>query len=67
MRTAEEAWPHFRGWRVNYEAASYKLAYALDAVPARWSGPRRHGFAPFEPRSYTNRTPEHPDGAPILS
>jgi hypothetical protein len=66
-RTAEEAWPHFRGWRVNYEVASYKLAYVLDAVPARWSGPRRHGFAPFEPRSYTNRTPEHPDGAPILS
>ena len=25
-RTAEEAWPHFRGWRVNYEAAACKLA-----------------------------------------
>ncbi|MCX5316011.1 hypothetical protein [Streptomyces sp. NBC_00154] len=40
-RTAEEAWPHFRDWRVNYEATAYKLAAALDAVPARWSGPRR--------------------------
>ena len=25
-RSAEEAWPHFRGWRVNYEAAAYALA-----------------------------------------
>jgi hypothetical protein len=63
-RTAEEAWPHFRGWRVNYEAAAYKLAAGLDAVPARWSGPRRHERGPFEPRRLTNRTPEHPDGQP---
>jgi hypothetical protein len=40
-RTPEEAWKHFRGWRVNYEAIAYALAYRLDAVPARWSGPRR--------------------------
>ena len=64
-RTAEEAWPHFRGWRINYEAAAYKLAAGLDAVPARWSGPRRHGWGPFEPRRLTNRTPEHPDGQPV--
>ncbi len=63
-RTAEEAWPHFRGWRVNYEAAAYKLAAGLDAVPARWSGSRRHGWGPFEPPRLTNRTPEHPDGQP---
>jgi hypothetical protein len=61
-RTAEEAWPHFRGWRVNYEAAAHKLAWGLDAVPARWSGPRRHEWGAFEPRRLTNRTPEHPDG-----
>ena len=61
-RTAEEAWPHFRGWRVNYEAAAYKLALILDAVPARWSGPRRHHWGPMEPRTLANRTPEHPDG-----
>jgi hypothetical protein len=61
-RTAEEAWPHFRGWRVNYEAAACKLALGLDAVPARWSGPRRHEWGPFEPRRLTNRTPEHPEG-----
>ncbi len=63
-RTAEEAWPHFRGWRINYEAAAYKLASGLDAVPARWSGPRRHEWGPFEPRRLVNRTPEHPDGQP---
>ena len=63
-RTAEEAWPHFRGWRINYEAAAYKLASGLDVVPARWSGPRRHEWGPFEPRGLINRTPEHPDGQP---
>jgi hypothetical protein len=63
-RTAEEAWPHFRGWRINYEAAAYKLASGLDAVPARWSGPRRNEWAPFEHRTLINRTPEHPDGEP---
>jgi hypothetical protein len=66
-RTAEEAWPHFRGWRVNYEAATYLLASGLDVVPARWSGPRRHGWGPIEPRVLANRTPEHPDGQPVRS
>lgn len=40
-RTADEAWIHFRGWRVNYEEAAYGLAALLDAPPALWSGPRR--------------------------
>ncbi|MBV8463789.1 MAG: hypothetical protein JO368_10870 [Acidimicrobiales bacterium] len=40
-RSAEEAWPHFRGWRVNYESVAYALASNLDAPPARWTGPRR--------------------------
>lgn len=26
-RTAAQAWPHFRGWRVNYEALAYELAW----------------------------------------
>ncbi|MGW2066605.1 hypothetical protein ACWCO9_39465 [Streptomyces sp. NPDC001937] len=38
---ADKAWPHFRGWRVNYEELAYRFAYLLDAVPAPWSGPRR--------------------------
>ena len=62
-RTAEQAWPHFRGWRVNYEAAAYALAYELDAVPARWAGPRRSGDDPLEPLRPANRTPEQPNGA----
>jgi len=41
-RTAEEAWPHFRGWRVNYEEIAYRLADRTVAPPAPWSGPRRH-------------------------
>ncbi len=41
-RTPEEAWPDFVGWRVNYEQAAYAIARAVDAVPAMWSGPRRH-------------------------
>jgi hypothetical protein len=41
-RSAEEAWPHFRGWRVNYEELAYHLADHTVAPPAPWSGPRRH-------------------------
>ena len=41
-RSAEEAWPHFRGWRVNYEHVVYALADHLTAPPAPWSGVRRH-------------------------
>jgi len=61
-RSAADAWPHFRGWRVNYEAAAYALAAELDAVPARWSGPRRTGDAPVDPRRPPNRTPQAPGG-----
>jgi len=60
-RSAAQAWPHFRGWRVNYEAAAYALAAEVDAVPARWSGPRRTGDAPIEPLRPPNRTPQTPD------
>ena len=37
------------GWRVNYEQAAYAVAYALDVVPALWSGPRRHLRPPIPP------------------
>ncbi|MHB8555075.1 MAG: hypothetical protein ACYDCB_05370 [Candidatus Dormibacteria bacterium] len=40
-RSAEEAWPHFRGWRVNYESIAYRLASLVDAPPGPWSGTRR--------------------------
>jgi len=61
----EEAWPDFVGWRVNYEEAAYAIAYAIDAVPALWSGPRRwknwKPIAPFRPslgRPPNGRTPK---------
>jgi hypothetical protein len=48
-RPSEKAWLDFVGWRVNYEAAAYALARAIDAPPALWSGPRRHPLAPIPP------------------
>jgi hypothetical protein len=45
-RSPEDAWPDFVGWRVNYEQAAFAIAYAVDAVPALWSGPRRHKGTP---------------------
>jgi hypothetical protein len=56
-RTTAEAWPHFRGWRVNYESIAYTLAYATDAVPSLWSGPRRWAHEPMAPRRPANRRP----------
>ncbi len=66
QRTPDEAWPHFQGWRVNYESIAYRLAYNLDVVPAAWSGPRRSGEPPLAPQLVINRTPEKPEGAPPL-
>jgi hypothetical protein len=56
-RTAEEAWPHFRGWRVNYDVAALSLARALDAPPALWSGSRRWPSVPTPPKRPAARTP----------
>ena len=56
-REAAEAWPHFRGWRVNYEALAYALAYRTDQVPAPWSGPRRWGTETIPVQRPTLRAP----------
>jgi hypothetical protein len=48
-RSSEEAWLDFVGWRVNYEAAAYAIARAIDAPPALWSGPRRHPIPVIPP------------------
>ncbi|MGO8872138.1 MAG: hypothetical protein ACLQPH_12195 [Acidimicrobiales bacterium] len=62
-RTAEEAWPDFRGWRVNYETIAYHLADRLTAPPAPWSGTRRHlRFGPVAPRRPPQRAPGLLDG-----
>jgi hypothetical protein len=60
-RTAAQAWPHFRGWRVNYEDAAYGLAKHIDAVPARWSGTRRREDQPIPPVRPVNRQPTTTD------
>ena len=60
-RTPEEAWPHFRGWRVNYESVAYALADVISAPPGPWSGPRTNlpGME-IIPQRPANRTPEDP-------
>ena len=56
-RTPEEAWPDFRGWRINYEAVAYALIDRLDAVPGPWTGVRSNGDAKIEPIRPPNRLP----------
>ena len=62
-RTPEEAWAHFRGWRVNYESIAYYLADEIIVVPSLWSGPRTYikssQIPPFRP---VQRSPERPEG-----
>jgi hypothetical protein len=59
-RNADDAWPDFKGWRVNYEALAYALARRHDAVPAMWSGPRDWPAEPIPP----DRPPHRQPGAP---
>jgi hypothetical protein len=56
-RGTEEAWPHFQGWRVNYEAIAYELCRRCDAVPALWTGPRDFPTTPIPPRRPADRRP----------
>jgi len=56
-REPEEAWAHFRGWRVNYETLAYTLAYRIDAVAAPWSGPRRTQRQVLAVRTPVDRQP----------
>ncbi len=52
-RTPGGAWPHFRGWRVNYEGIAWALADLVAAPPGPWSGPRSAvlgaSFVPLRP------------------
>jgi hypothetical protein len=65
-RSLEDAWPEFVGWRVNYEAAAYAIAYRVNAPPALWSGSRRWPEAPIPPvRPQTRRvTKKSPPASP---
>ena len=63
-RSAEEAWPDFHGWRVNYEESMYHLTDRLTAPPAKWSGTRRHlREAAVEPHRPPHRRPGSEDAA----
>jgi hypothetical protein len=66
QRTAAEAWPHFKGWRVNYEHSAYALAEAIDAVPAAWSGPRNPSLPTIMPARPQNRMPGGRTGRPVV-
>lgn len=57
-RTTEQAWPHFRGWRVNYDVPALALARRLDAPPALWSGTRRWRSRPLPPERPASRLPK---------
>jgi hypothetical protein len=60
-RSPEEAWPHFRGWRVNYEATAYAVADAVSAPPGPWSGQRsRLAGITIEPQRPADRRPGDP-------
>ena len=48
-RDPADAWPDFVGWRLNYEEPAYRVAYAVDAVHALWSGPRAFAGEPIPP------------------
>ncbi|MFF4921375.1 hypothetical protein ACFY4B_12405 [Kitasatospora sp. NPDC001261] len=56
-RPVEDAWAHFHGWRVNYEALAYELARRSDAVPALWTGPRDFRAPVIPPSRPTDRRP----------
>jgi hypothetical protein len=58
-RSREEAWDHFRGWRVNFEAIAYRLADVLAAPPAPWTPPRSVGgeVANLYPKRPVDRQP----------
>ena len=61
-RTAEQAWPDFVGWRVNYERLAYRLCDRAVAAPAPWSGPRRHlPPGPVAPKRPPQRSPGKTD------
>jgi hypothetical protein len=67
-RDPADAWPDFVGWRVNYERAAYLVAYAVDPVRAKWSGPRRDGRPEIEPlRPAPGRLPAERNGRNPLS
>ena len=57
-RTAEEAWPHFKGWRVNYESIALQLAKTVVAPPAPWLSIGVGHESPIIPTRPLDRRPD---------
>ena len=61
-RSADDAWRHFQGWRVNYEPIVDALTAIIVPPPAPWFVDRpKLGDARLP--LVLNRTPDEPDGA----
>ena len=60
-RGLEDAWRHFQGWRVNYEAIVDNLTRLTLPPPAPWFL-ERPVMGKAEWPGVLNRTPEHPEG-----
>jgi hypothetical protein len=63
-RTPEEAWPHFHGWRVNYEPIVDALARAVIPPPSPWMV-RRPWLGEIRRPRVRNRTPDDPDAVGV--
>ena len=57
-RDPDEAWVHFRGWRVTYEQLAWAIADRVDAPPALWSGPRHRWRGSIAPERPPHRAPK---------
>ena len=68
-RKPDEAWPHFRGWRVNYELAVEGIARHLDLPQAKWSGPRARLGQARMPERPAHREPQGVSGerSPLIA
>lgn len=63
-RTVEEAWPHFVGWRTNYESLAYTVADRIFAPPGLWTGTGGRRGVPRAPARPVDRRPGAPQGGP---
>jgi hypothetical protein len=62
-RNPEEAWPHFRGWRVNYEQVALDIGDRIVATPGPWAGKRvALGDEMIPTKRPVDRTPDEPEG-----
>jgi hypothetical protein len=59
-RTPEEAWRHFTGWRINYEAIADALTHLIVPPPAPWLPSRPELGDPPWPL-VVDRTPDDPE------